>query len=103
MRNPTENVVIITGAVGNLGRATACAFQTAGHRTVLVDRSQDRLRDAFVSLATSPDHLLAGGVDLSDPASVGKLVADTLGRFGRVDVLVNTVGGWRGGKPAHET
>src|SRR6266511_4791427 len=103
MHNPTENVVIITGAVGNLGLATAPAFQAAGHRTVLVDRSHDRLRDAFASLAASPDHLLAGGVDLSAPDSLGKLVADTLARFGRIDVLVNTVGAWRGGKPVHET
>ena len=96
-------MVIITGAVGNLGLATAHAFQVAGDKTVLVDRSQDRLHDAFASLATSPDHLLAGGVDLSDPASLGKLVAGTLDRFGRIDALVHTVGAWRGGKPVHET
>jgi NADP-dependent 3-hydroxy acid dehydrogenase YdfG len=46
-------VAIITGAVGNLGFATAQAFQAAGHRTVLVDRSADRLRDAFKSIAES--------------------------------------------------
>ena len=102
MHKPTEQVVIITGAVGNLGAATARAFQMAGDKTVLVDRSQDKLRDVFSSLASSPDHLLAGGVDVSDPASLGKLVADGLARFGRIDVLVHTVGAWRGGKPVHE-
>ena len=74
----------------------------AGDKTVLVDRSQDKLRDAFSSIASSPDHLLAGGVDLSAPASLGKLVADALSRFGRIDALVHTVGAWRGGKPVHE-
>ena len=44
MHAPPESVVIITGAVGNLGLATARVFQAAGHKTVLVDRSQDRLR-----------------------------------------------------------
>ena len=102
MQKPDENVVIITGAVGNLGLATARAFQSGGHKTVLVDRSQDRLRDVFGSVAASSDHLLAGGVDLSDPVSLEKLVADTLVRFGRLDVLVNTVGAWRGGKPVHQ-
>src|SRR6266487_3728791 len=102
MDKPTQRVVIITGAVGNLGLATAHAFQAAGDKTVLVDRSHDKLRDAFGSVAASPDHLLAGGVDLSDAASLSKLIADTLGRFGRVDTLVNTVGAWRGGKPVHE-
>ena len=52
MHKPSERVVIITGAVGNLGLATAHIFQTAGDKTALVDRSQDRLRDAFASLAT---------------------------------------------------
>jgi len=102
MHKPSERVVIITGAVGNLGLATAHAFQAAGDKTVLVDRSQDRLRDAFANLVTSPDHLLAAGVDLSDPESLDKLVVSTLDRFGRIDALVNTVGGWRGGKPLHE-
>jgi len=102
MHKPTEQVVIITGAVGNLGAATARAFQMAGDKTVLVDRSQEKLRDAFSSIANSPDHLLAGGVDLSEPDSLGKLVADALSRFGRIDALVHTVGAWRGGKPVHE-
>ena len=102
MPKPTEQVVIITGAVGNLGAATARAFQMAGDKTVLVDRSQEKLHDAFSSIADSLDHLLAGGVDLSEPASLGKLVADALSRFGRIDALVHTVGAWRGGKPVHE-
>lgn len=97
-----DKVAIITGAVGNLGTATARLFQQAGARTVLVDRSPERVREAFADLADSPVHLLAGGVDLSDPASLGKLVADTLARFGCIDVLVNTVGAWRGGKPVHD-
>jgi NAD(P)-dependent dehydrogenase (short-subunit alcohol dehydrogenase family) len=96
-------VTIITGAVGNLGFATAQAFQTAGHRTVLVDRSHDRLSTTFTRLAGSPEHLLAGGVDLSDPTSLETLVASVMARFGRIDALVHTVGGWRGGKPVHET
>jgi NAD(P)-dependent dehydrogenase (short-subunit alcohol dehydrogenase family) len=103
MRKSPENVVIITGAVGNLGLATAHAFQAEGHKTVLADRSQERLRNAFGTLAEPPERLLAGGVDLADTMSLSRLVADTLARFGRIDVLVNTVGAWRGGRPVHET
>jgi NAD(P)-dependent dehydrogenase (short-subunit alcohol dehydrogenase family) len=98
-----DKVIVITGAVGNLGLATAHAFQSAGARTVLVDRSQDRLSKAFPEFSNSPDHLLAGGVDLSDAASLGRLIEAALVRFGRIDALVNTVGAWRGGKPVHET
>src|ERR1051326_102478 len=93
--NLNGKVTIITGEVGNLGTAIARLFQQAGAKTVLVDRSPDRVTQAFKDLADSPDHLLAAGIDLSDGASLSKLIEQTLGKFGRVDVLVNTVGGYR--------
>ena len=96
-------VVIITGSVGNLGMATAQALQQVGAKAVLVDRSNERLLESYVNLANSPDHLLAGGVDLANPDSLGQVVKTALDRFGSINALVNTVGGWRGGKPAHET
>lgn len=99
----TGTVVIVTGSVGNLGSATAHGLREAGAKTVLVDRSQERLRESFPDLVDSRDHFLASGVDLTDPGSVTKLVQSACGRFGRIDGLVNTVGGWRGGKPVHET
>src|SRR5882672_3534225 len=99
MQSLKDKVTIITGAVGNLGTATARLFQQVGAKTVLVDHSPDRIREAFKDIADSPDHLLVGGIDLSDTESLGKLLEQTLSRFGRVDALVNTVGGYRGGKP----
>lgn len=96
-------IVIVTGAVGNLGLATARVLQKVGAKTVLVDRSNERLRENYPDLISSPDHLLAGGVDLANPDSLAQTVQTALARFGRIDSLVNTVGAWRGGKPAHET
>jgi len=96
-------VVIITGSVGNLGMATALALQQVGAKTVLVDRSNERLRESYANVANSADHLLAGGVDLANPDSLAQVVKTALDRFGSIDALVNTVGAWRGGKPAHET
>jgi NAD(P)-dependent dehydrogenase (short-subunit alcohol dehydrogenase family) len=98
----TGKVTIITGAVGNLGMATARHFQQAGAKTVLVDRSPNRIREVFKDIADSPTDLLVGGIDLSDASSLGELIKQTTDRFGRVDVLVNTVGGYRGGKPVRE-
>jgi NAD(P)-dependent dehydrogenase (short-subunit alcohol dehydrogenase family) len=96
-------VIIVTGSVGNLGLATAQVLQRVGAKTVLVDRSNERLQENFPDLVNSPDHFLAGGVDLVNPDSLAKTVQTALARFGRIDSLVNTVGAWRGGKPAHET
>jgi NAD(P)-dependent dehydrogenase (short-subunit alcohol dehydrogenase family) len=96
-------VVVVTGAAGNLGRAVAQGFQAAGAKLVLVDHAPDRLQALFPELAASPDHFLATSVDVIDPKAVEEMVAEALGRFGRIDVLVNTVGGYRGGTPVHET
>jgi NAD(P)-dependent dehydrogenase (short-subunit alcohol dehydrogenase family) len=98
-----KHVVMVTGASGNLGAATARVFQRHGHKTILVDRSPDRLTKVFTDIADSNHHLLAGGINLSSPEAIDRLVADVVNRFGRIDVLVNTVGAWRGGKPVHET
>ena len=96
-------VVIVTGSVGNLGLATAQGLQNVGAKTILVDRSDDRLRERYPDLIDSADHLLAGGVDLTNPDSLARMVQSASDRFGRIDALVNTVGGYRGGKPVHET
>src|SRR5882724_977911 len=96
------SVVIITGSVGNLGSATAQTLQEAGAKTILVDRSQDRLRENYPDLIDSPDHFLAGGIDLTNPDSLTRMVQSACERFGHIDALVNTVGGYRGGKPVHE-
>jgi NAD(P)-dependent dehydrogenase (short-subunit alcohol dehydrogenase family) len=93
---------MVTGASGNLGRAVALAFQAAGASLVLVDREAELPPHLFPALANTKEHFLAASVDLTDVGAVQATVAETIRRFGRVDVLVNTVGGWRGGKKVHE-
>ena len=97
-----ERVVIVTGAAGNLGRATAAAMRAAGARTVLVDAREADLRKAHPAAAGDPAQLLCGDVDLTDEKSAGAIVAKARERFDRIDVLVNTVGGFRGGKTVQE-
>jgi NAD(P)-dependent dehydrogenase (short-subunit alcohol dehydrogenase family) len=99
----TTRVVMITGAAGNLGRAVADAFGKAGARLTLVDRSPDRLGQMFPAMADSPEYLLAHSVDVCDSAAMEATVIKTIDRFGRIDVLVNTAGGYRAGTPLHET
>ncbi|MGQ9710774.1 MAG: SDR family NAD(P)-dependent oxidoreductase [Anaerolineae bacterium] len=99
----TERVVMVTGAAGNLGSAVARAFGAAGARLVLVDRAPDRLPVLFPDLADSPDHYLVTSVDLTNADAAEEVVAESLRRLGRMDVLVHTVGGYRGGRPVHET
>lgn len=92
----SAKVVIVTGSVGRLGAVTARTLRERGARTVLADRSEDRLSEAHPSLVDSPDHLLVGGVDLSEEASVARLVERARARFGRIDGLAHTVGSFSG-------
>ena len=103
MSSFADRVVVVTGAAGNLGQAVGRAFEEAGASLVLVDRAPDRLPSLFPDLAHSPDHWLATSVDLAEPEVVEGMVAQALERFGRIDVLANTVGGFRAGTPVHET
>jgi len=99
----THRVVLVAGATGTLGGAVAQAFFRAGANLVLFDRAEGRLGAAYPDLAQSPDHLLVSGVDATDPGALQHLVDAARQRFGRIDVLANTVGGYRAGKPLHET
>jgi NAD(P)-dependent dehydrogenase (short-subunit alcohol dehydrogenase family) len=94
-----NKTAMITGAVGNLGTAVSTCLKAAGAKTIVVDRSQERLEQIYKS---GPECLLAGNADLTSEESVGKVVASALKHFGRIDALINTVGGFRGGKAVHE-
>ncbi len=98
-----QKVALITGASGNLGAAVAQAFFQAGANLVLFDRKPDRLPELIPDLGNSSDRFLAVSVDMTDPEAVQNAVAEAIKRFGRIDVLVNTVGGYRAGTPVHET
>jgi len=98
-----DKVVVVTGAAGNLGAAVGLAFGGAGAHLVLIDRKANRLAQMFPDFANSDDHLLATGVDLSAPEAVDAAITSAIDQFGRIDILVNAIGGYRAGKPAHET
>ena len=80
-----NKVVIITGASGGIGQATAWAFSNAGARVVLVARRLEllgqlalKLKDAFVIQA-----------DLSLEEECRKIIDLTLSHYGRIDILIN--------------
>lgn len=69
----------------------------------LFDRSTDRLAELFPELVGSSDHLFVTGVDSTNLDSVKTGVAKVIERFGRIDVLINLVGGFKPGAALHET
>src|SRR5579862_2063792 len=93
-----DKVVLVTGGTGGLGREVTMAFLEAGATVLVTYRVPEEL-SAVVSAAerigaTPP---VGAPVDVTDVAAVEKFVAEIVAKHGRLDVLVNTVGGYAGG------
>jgi NADP-dependent 3-hydroxy acid dehydrogenase YdfG len=84
-------VFLITGASTGIGAATARAAVGAEHRVVLAARSADKL-DALAQELGGDDVALAVPTDVTDLAAQERLVATTLERFGRLDVVFANAG-----------
>src|SRR5436305_3172135 len=81
-------VAVLTGASAGLGARFARVLDAAGARVVLAARRRERLEKLASELADAEPV----ACDLSQPDAPAALVDAALGRFGRVDVLVNNAG-----------
>jgi len=95
-----DKICLITGAAGNLGRAVAAAFASAGASLVLLDRDDKSLRAAY---GNQGERRLLLDADLEDTAAVADAVKTATARLGRIEVLCNIAGGFRMGHAVHET
>jgi 3-oxoacyl-[acyl-carrier protein] reductase len=84
-------VAIIAGASRGIGRATALALAAEGCRVVLAARSEEGLRNATAAVVKSGAEALAVSCDLTLAEDAERLVRSTVERFGRIDVLVNSI------------
>ena len=90
-------VVLVAGGTGGLGRAVSLAFLEEGARVVVTYRKQEEF-DALKGAAGANGSQLEGNsVDVTDEAAVRQLIEKILTKHGRLDALVNTVGGYAGG------
>jgi NAD(P)-dependent dehydrogenase (short-subunit alcohol dehydrogenase family) len=92
---PEKKVVLITGALSDIGRAVAHAFAGAGYAVALNHHRADDEVSAFVKeLRTHGNALQAIAVqaDISSRTQVQSLFEQTYDAFGRIDVLVNNAG-----------
>jgi NAD(P)-dependent dehydrogenase (short-subunit alcohol dehydrogenase family) len=88
----TPQVVLITGALTGIGRATALAFAREGATVVVSGRRNDAgeaLAKELRALGAEAAYVRA---DVRNDDDVRKLVDTTLSRFGRLDVAVNNAG-----------
>ena len=102
LNNLRDRVILIGGATGVLGMAVVREFARSEARLALTGRSSEKLASAVADIGLTEDRSLAVAADVSHADDVTRLVSAVIDRYGRVDVLLNTVGGWRGGKTVAE-
>jgi NAD(P)-dependent dehydrogenase (short-subunit alcohol dehydrogenase family) len=88
-----KKVWFVTGAGRGMGVDIAQAALAAGHAVVATGRNADRVASAI----GANDDLLVVELDVTDPASAEAAVTAGVGRFGRIDVLVNNAGNFYAG------
>jgi NAD(P)-dependent dehydrogenase (short-subunit alcohol dehydrogenase family) len=81
-------VIVVTGASGALGKVVSELAMARGARVAAVDHATPP------QLASRPDRLDLGGVDLSDAAQAGKAIDAVAAHFGGLDALINVAGGF---------
>ena len=94
-----DKTVLVAGGTGGLGREVTMAFLQAGAQVVATYRREDEFASILAAVertgATPPEGV---SLDVTDQAATEKVVADIIAKRGRLDILVNAVGGYAGGK-----
>ena len=85
-------VAVVTGATRGLGRGFAAALGEAGASVVVVGRDVEAAGEVLAELGEQGTEAVFVPADITVPADVDTVLAATLERFGRVDVLVNNAG-----------
>jgi NAD(P)-dependent dehydrogenase (short-subunit alcohol dehydrogenase family) len=89
-------VALIPGGGGGIGSAIAEAFAGAGARVAIAGRSHEAADVALERVRAAGSEGLTITADATDDADAERMVAETIDHFGRIDIVVNAVGGGAG-------
>ena len=90
-------VVLVAGGTGGLGKAVSLAFLRDGASVVVTYRKEEEFAALKTEAGAQAGTLEGHHIDITDERIVAELVADLLSRYGKLDVVVNTIGGYAGG------
>lgn len=85
-------IALITGGGSGIGRATALLFSTEGAKLSVVDWAEDDARAVAAEIGKRGGEAIALRTDVSKAADAEGMVAETVQRFGRLDILYNNAG-----------
>jgi len=91
-RSVAGKVALITGAGSGMGRATAYLFADEGANVAAVDWNRESVEKVASEIRAAGNSARAWQCDVSDRASVNRLVEEVVAEFGGLDILVNNAG-----------
>ncbi|AKG37062.1 SDR family NAD(P)-dependent oxidoreductase [Paenibacillus durus] len=84
--------VVITGGSSGIGKETAIEFVKQGANVVINGRREQALAEAAREIDPTGEHVHSVAGDIADPETAGRVIAEGLARFGRIDTLINNAG-----------
>ena len=94
--------VLITGGTGALGRQISLSFLQSNAVAVITHVSDKEIQQLESTLGDLMKNVTLIKTDIGDESQIKNLVSDVVKKFGRIDVLINVVGGYIGGKKVTE-
>ena len=91
-----DRVALVPGGGGGIGAPMAEALAQAGARVAVAGRTVETLQAAVDRVAAAGSEGLAIEADATSEADAERMVRETVDRFGRIDILINAVGGGAG-------
>jgi NAD(P)-dependent dehydrogenase (short-subunit alcohol dehydrogenase family) len=95
--NFSGKIVLVAGGTGGLGNAVSRAFLEEDAKVVVTYRKEEEFAALKLAVGARAGALEGAVVDVTDERATSEFVGGVLSRHGRVDALVNTVGGYAGG------
>jgi gluconate 5-dehydrogenase len=89
-------VALIPGGGGAIGGAMAVALARAGAKVAIADVTLERSETVAERVREAGGEALALAVDATQEVECDRIVAETIARFGKVDIVVNAIGGGAG-------
>jgi gluconate 5-dehydrogenase len=89
-------VAVVSGGAGGIGRRLALALAGVGARVAIIERATTDASEVVRSVESVGSEAMAVTADVTCAEEVNRAIDETVGRFGRVDIVINAVGGGAG-------
>src|SRR6266478_2158275 len=94
----TNQSILVAGGTGGLGRAISLAFLQEGAKVAVTYRNSEEFIALQRAAGENAARLQGSATDVTDESAVAQLIEKILSKYGRLDALTNTVGGFTGGQ-----